>query len=386
MTRNEFRFVGRLSVISISRMFGLFMVLPVMALWADDFADATPLLVGIAVGGYGVTQALLQIPYGAISDRIGRKPVLVFGLSVFLVGSVIAALAQTIDGVIVGRLLQGAGAVSATLSAWLADRTREVVRTPAMAVFGAAIGASFLLALVFGPLLSAAVGVRGLFWFSAVLGGLAVLLVLTDRHPSPATAQRSAPRQWRWSAVMRPELLVLDAAVLLLHAALTGFFVLAPYLLIDRIGWAADEHWKLYTITLAASLPVAIPMIMRDGRSRGTTFLLPSLALLVAGFGLIWASGGSVWLFGIGCSGFFAGFSYLEASLPAEISRRADPEQRGACLGLFSSAQFFGAFVGAAIAGWFVGGWGAQAGMLALTALLAAWLAGSGIKTLQRAA
>lgn len=386
MTSAELGFVGRLSVISISRMFGLFMVLPVMALWADEFADATPLLVGIAVGGYGVTQSLLQIPYGAISDRIGRKPVLVFGLSLFLIGSVIAAMAETIDGVIIGRLLQGAGAVSATLSAWLADRTRDVVRTPAMAIFGAAIGASFLLALVLGPLLSAAVGVRGLFWFSAGLGGLAVLLVVTDR--GGVAAQSVAPpvlREWRWSAVMRPELLVLDAAVLLLHAALTGFFVLAPYLLIERIGWQADSHWLLYTVTLAASLPVAIPMIMRDGRSRGTTFLLPSLVLLVAGFAMIWASGSSIWWFGIGCSAFFAGFSYLEASLPAEISRRAEPTQRGACLGLFASSQFFGAFAGATMAGWTVGTLGAQAGMLVLTVLLAVWLAGSTIKTLRRA-
>ncbi|MEL6215821.1 MAG: MFS transporter, partial [Pseudomonadota bacterium] len=172
LSAEELKFIGRMSTVSVSRMFGLFMVLPVLALWADDFANATPILVGIAVGGYGVTQALLQIPYGAVSDRLGRAPVIVFGLSVFLAGSVIAATASGIWGVIVGRLLQGAGAVSATLSAWLADRTRDTVRTPAMAIFGASIGASFLLALVLGPLVSALLGVRGLFWLSAALGGL----------------------------------------------------------------------------------------------------------------------------------------------------------------------------------------------------------------------
>ena len=180
LSRDELRFIGRLSTVSISRMFGLFMVLPVLALWADDFANATPLLVGIAVGGYGVTQAMLQIPYGALSDRVGSPVVIVFGLTVFLIGSVLAATASGIWGVIIGRLLQGAGAVSATLSAWLADRTRPTVRTPAMAIFGASIGASFLLALVFGPLVSAVTGVRGVFWVSAALGGLGVALVLPD--------------------------------------------------------------------------------------------------------------------------------------------------------------------------------------------------------------
>ena len=151
-------------------MFGLFMVLPVLAIWANDLVGATPVLVGIAVGGYGVTQALLQIPYGALSDRIGRAPVVIGGLTIFVIGSLLAASATGIWGVIAGRLLQGAGAVSATLSAWLADGTRSTIRTSAMAIFGASIGASFLLALVFGSLLSEAVGVRGLFWLSAGLG------------------------------------------------------------------------------------------------------------------------------------------------------------------------------------------------------------------------
>ena len=372
MTRDELGFVGRIGAIAVARLLGLFMVLPVIALWADGLDGATPALVGVAVGGYGLTQALLQIPYGALSDRFGRRAVAAIGLAVFLAGSAIAAMADSIGGVIAGRLLQGAGAVSATLSAWLADRTRAEVRTPAMALFGASIGASFLLALVLGPLLSAAIGVRGLFWLSAGFGALAVALVLTAPTGQTPTRADAGPSDWR--AALRRELLVLDAAILLLHAALTAFFVLAPYLLIARIGLPEAEHWRVYALTLALSLPLAIPMIMHDGRGAGSRFLLPSLALLAAGFGLVWA-GDTLTLFGAGCAAFFAGFSYLEASLPAEISRRARADQRGTSLGLFSASQFFGAFVGGTAAGWVVGVWGAPAGALAMTVVLAAWFA-----------
>ncbi|MEM6819437.1 MAG: MFS transporter [Pseudomonadota bacterium] len=381
----ELKFIGRMSTVSVSRMFGLFMVLPVLALWADDFANATPILVGIAVGGYGVTQALLQIPYGAVSDRLGRAPVIVFGLSVFLAGSVIAATASGIWGVIVGRLLQGAGAVSATLSAWLADRTRDAVRTPAMAIFGASIGASFLLALVLGPLVSALLGVRGLFWLSAALGGLGIALVLPDlfrQEENQPVIREATP--WDWRVLTRPELLALDAAVLVLHALLTAFFVLAPYLLADRIGYPEAELWKVYAITLAASLPIAIPMIAFDTRG-DARFTLWSLALIVVGFALLWHAQ-SVYEFGSGCCLFFAGFSYLEASLPAQISRRADPAQRGACIGLFASAQFLGAFVGATAAGIFIDRAGPATGILALTLVVCLWLLAAGVKSLRTGA
>ncbi|MEO0617118.1 MAG: MFS transporter [Pseudomonadota bacterium] len=365
---DELGFIARISGIAISRLLGLFMVLPVMALWADGMPGATPLLVGLAVGGYGVTQALLQIPYGVLSDRWGRKPVAAIGLAVFLLGSAVAAGAEGIWGVILGRLLQGAGAVSATLSAWLADRTRDAVRTPAMAIFGAAIGASFLLALVLGPLLAAAVGVRGLFWLSAGFGALAVLLVLTA--PGSVPTAPAGPRNW--SGVMRPDLLAMDGAILVLHAALTAFFVLAPYLLINEIALPEHRHWQVYTLTLAAALPIAIPLIMRDGRE-GSRFMLLALALLAGGFLLI-AAGRSLWLFGAGCTLFFAGFSYLEAALPAAMSRRAPAEQRGAAMGLFSSSQFFGAFVGGTAAGAIVGTSGAVAGAAGVAALLGGWL------------
>lgn len=360
---------------SVSRMFGLFMVLPVLAMWSGELQGATPLLIGIAVGGYGVTQALLQLPYGALSDRIGRAPVVVFGLAVFVVGSALAASAETIWGVILGRFLQGAGAVSATLSAWLADRTRSSIRTSAMAIYGASIGASFLLALVLGSLLSESIGVRGLFWSSAALGLLGIALVAPFLGAPTARAARTAPPTRDWRSVMRPELLALDAAVLILHAALTAFFVLVPFALTDRLGLPADAHWKLYSVTLALSLPLAIPLIARDGRARSSGYLLPALAMLTAGFAAMLFSGQHLVIFAAGCTLFFAGFSYLEAALPAQISRRADPAQRGASLGLFAASQFFGAFVGGVVGGWFVGGAGFDAGLLTMTVILALWFA-----------
>lgn len=363
-------------------MFGLFMVLPVLALWATDLKGATPFLVGVAVGGYGVTQALLQIPYGALSDRIGRGPVVIFGLLIFLLGSMIAASSETIEGLIIGRLLQGAGAISATLSAWLADHTREAVRTIAMAIFGVAIGASFLLALVLGPLLATWLGVRGLFWVSAGCGGVGVALTLHAMTSSSRKAPQRTAVQWQWSKLLTPDLLALDLAVMLLHAALTGFFVLAPFLLAERFELPASQHWQLYTITLAVSLLIAIPMIARDGRRAGGTFLLPSLGLLLVGFILMGLDQG-IGVFGVGATAFFAGFSYLEASLPAQISLRADAEQRGACLGVFSSSQFFGAFLGAASAGWLVGTQGAVVALWSLTGALALWFFLSAAKTVR---
>ena len=227
-----------------------------------------------------------------------------------------------------------------------------------------------------GSALAAAVGVRGLFWLSAALGAFAVVLVLTSREAPVRT--HGAVTSDGWRGVMRRDLLALDAAILLLHAALTAFFVVAPYLLKDRLVLPAENHWQVYTLTLAAALPICIPMIMRDGRGGSGRFMLVALLLIVAGFGLI-SAGRTLLLFGAGCTLFFAGFSYLEAALPAAMSRRAAAHQRGASMGLFSSSQFFGAFVGGTAAGFIVETWGAVSGAFVFTGLLAVWLAAAGL-------
>ena len=238
----ERRAVSVVALMAMCRMFGLFALLPVLAIFAADLQDATPALIGLAVGGYGLTQAVLQIPFGAISDRIGRVPVIVFGLALFAAGSILAAQSDSIYGVIAGRLLQGAGAISATLTALLADATREAVRTRTMAIFGIAIGSSFLLALIIGPVIAAASGVRSLFWLAAVLAVVAALLLLL----LPGGIERPAKRpDRRLSAAIRPDLLRLDFYIFVLHTLLTASFVALPFLLRNELHLALSDHWQI---------------------------------------------------------------------------------------------------------------------------------------------
>jgi MFS family permease len=247
----ERRTVGGVALIAIFRMFGLFALLPVLAIYAADLQDATPALIGLAVGGYGLTQALLQIPFGALSDRIGRIPVIVFGLALFAAGSILAAQSDTIYGVIAGRLLQGAGAISATLTALLADATREEMRTRSMAIFGIGIGMSFLIALIVGPMIAAQSGVRSLFWVAAALAVLAGLL-LTLLPRGIKRPERAPDRSIR--SAFKPDLLRLDLYIFLLHVLLTASFVALPFVLRNQLDLALTAHWKIYIGAVLASL------------------------------------------------------------------------------------------------------------------------------------
>ena len=228
----EKRAVGVIALIGMLRMFGLFALLPVLSLYAASLESATPMLIGLAVGAYGLTQAGLQIPLGALSDRIGRVPVIVGGLAVFAVGSVLAAFSDTIYGVIAGRLLQGAGAISATLTALIADATRDGVRTRSMALFGIGVGGAFLMAMMFGPLFSARFGVPALFLFAAALALAAVsLLVMLPRD----VERRVTQGRWNFATAFRPELLRVDTYIFLLHAILTASFVALPFLFVEQL-------------------------------------------------------------------------------------------------------------------------------------------------------
>ena len=368
----EKRAVGVIALIGVLRMFGLFALLPVLALHAATLEDATPLLIGMAVGAYGLTQAGLQIPLGALSDRIGRVPVIVGGLAVFAAGSVLAAYSESIHGVIAGRLLQGAGAISATLTALIADATRDGVRTRSMAVFGIGVGAAFLLAMIFGPLFSAQFGVPALFLFAAVLAGVAAALLFA----LPRELERpETPRKWDFGRAFRPQLLRVDAYVFLLHAILTASFVALPFLFVDRLELAVTDHWKMYVGALLLSLAGTIPLIIRDERQgKGSTISI-AVALLLAGELVLTFGGFAVApVFG-GLVLFFAGFNFLEAGLPARLSLIADDDSRGASLGVFASAQFLGAFVGGIIGGRFLAA-GRPADVFFVCVLLAAiWLA-----------
>lgn len=349
----EKRAVGVIATIAMLRMLGLFALLPVLSLYAASLEGQTPLLIGLAVGAYGLTQAGLQIPLGALSDRVGRVPVIVGGLAVFAVGSLVAAFSDTIYGVIAGRLLQGAGAISATLTALVADATRAEVRTRSMAFVGIGIGASFLVAMIVGPLIAASFGVRSLFVFGVLVAALAalLLLMLPDDIEKPKAADR-----WNFRAALRADLLRLDFYVFLLHAILTASFVALPFLLSNSLDIPITSHWKLYVGALLASLLGTIPLIIQDerqgkGRTIGIAVVLVLVGEVILAFG-----GFSVTTVFAALALFFAGFNFLEAGLPARLSLLAGQESRGASLGVFSSAQFLGAFAGGLIGGRFLAG------------------------------
>ncbi len=371
MNASERRAVGTVALISMIRMFGLFALLPVLSLYAADLKGATPLLIGLAVGAYGLTQAGFQIPLGALSDRVGRVPVILFGLAIFAMGSVLAAVSDSIHGVIVGRLLQGAGAISATLTALITDVTREEVRTRSMAIFGIGIGMSFMLAMVAGPLVAAKFGVQSLFWVAAVLAVVAGLLLKLV----PDVPREKKPPGWNFLPAFRADLLRLDFYVFLLHAIMTATFVALPFLLSRRLDLALGEHWKIYVGALLLSLVITVPLIVKDDhRGRGRLIGIAVSLILTAQL-LLAFLGFSVVMVFFALALYFAGFNFLEAGLPARLSVLADGGARGASLGVFSSAQFLGAFAGGLLGGRFLGQ-GQSGDVFFVCALLAGiWLA-----------
>lgn len=348
MLPSEKRTITVVALIAMCRMLGLFALLPVLAIFAGGLPGATPTLIGLAVGAYGLTQAALQIPFGALSDRIGRIPVLLIGLAIFAIGSIVAGFADTIVGVVIGRLLQGAGAVSATLTALLADATREKIRTRSMAFLGMSIGMSFLVAFVIGPLIAASFGVRSLFWMAAFLAlfaaGLLTLLPAAKERPVVS-------RRIKFSAAFLPALLRLDLYIFLLHAILTATFVAMPFVMQDHLELPLTDHWKMYMGALLISLIGTIPLIMADERQGKRSTLGIAVLLLLVGQLLLATWGFSVVSVLLALCVFFAGFNFLEAGLPARLSMDAHGDIRGAALGVFSSSQFLGAFAGGMLGG-----------------------------------
>lgn len=373
----EKRSVGVVALIAMMRMFGLFALLPVLSLYAATLEGATPLLVGLAVGAYGLTQAGLQVPFGALSDRIGRVPVIVAGLIIFAVGSIVAAVGDSIWTIIAGRLLQGAGAISATLTALIADATRIEVRTRSMAFIGVfGFGLSFLVAIIAGPIIAAHFGVPALFWLAA---GLAVVAGVLLKGLPDGIERPVIPVSWDLVPAFRPDLLRLDLYIFLLHAILTASFVALPFLLANTLELAAMDYWKMYGGALLVSLLGTVPLIISDERQGKSVTIGIAVALLFAGELMLSFLGVAFWPVFIALVVFFAGFNFLEAGLPARLSMLADGETRGASLGVFSSAQFFGAFVGGLIGGRYLAA-GRPADVFFVCALLAAiWLAMSGV-------
>lgn len=372
MQPGERRAVGVIALIAIFRMFGLFALLPVLALYAAGLAGATPALIGIAVGGYGLTQAALQIPFGALSDRIGRIPVIVIGLLLFAAGSLLAGISDDIHGVIAGRFLQGAGAISATLSALLADATREEIRTRSMAIFGIGIGSSFLLALILGPVIAASAGVRSLFWLAAGLAVAAIgLLALLPRN----IAQPKNSGGVDIGAAFKPALLRLDGYIFVLHMLLTATFVALPFLLQNQLEIGLGSHWQIYVGALAASLLGTVPLVLADERRGKSQTIAIAILLVMLGLLALALAGTTVTRVFVALAIYFAGFNFLEAGLPARLSILASGSVRGASLGVFSSAQFLGAFAGGALGGYLLSGGNTATVFTVCAAIAAAWFA-----------
>ncbi len=381
MSGRERRAALSLALIFLLRMLGLFMIFPVFALYATELEGATPVLVGLAVGVYGLTQALLQMPFGALSDRVGRKPVIVGGLLLFALGSVVAAAAESMFWVIVGRALQGSGAIAATVMALAADLTREEHRLKAMAIIGISIGLSFSLALVIGPALAAWVGVPGLFWLTAVLAvlGIAVVVYVV---PTPAASAfhrdaQAVPAQFR-QVIGHSELLRLDFGIFVLHMILTATFVVLPLVLRDAAGLAAERHWIVYLLVMLVAMGAMVPFIIQAEKKRRMKQVLLAAVIMIAVSQFALATVySSLAALVVVLLGFFVGFNVLEAILPSLIAKTAPPDKKGTAMGVYSSSQFFGAFCGGAVGGWLygVGGAGVVFVFGGLSALLWALIA-----------
>jgi predicted MFS family arabinose efflux permease len=354
LTALERRSAGGLALIFSMRMLGLFMILPVFALYAHDLSGATPLLVGLAIGAYGLTQAVLQIPFGLLSDRIGRKPVIYGGLVIFAIGSVVAATADSIGGVIVGRALQGSGAVAAAIVALTADLTRDAVRTRAMAAIGISVALSFAAALVLGPVLGEAIGVDGIFWLTAGLALLGmVVLALVVPTPERTRPHRDAePALDQLSTVVSdPTLLRLDVGIFLLHLTMVSLFVVLP-LSLEATGLTAAAHWQVYLPVVLLAIVLMVPFVIvaeRAGRVR-SVLIGGAVALAASMFGFA-AFDRSLWTLAVLLTVMFTVFNLLEAVLPSLVSKAAGAGAKGTAMGAFSSAQFIGAFLGGLLGG-----------------------------------
>ena len=354
MLETEKRAAFSLALVYALRMLGLFMILPVFSLHADDYSGATPVLIGLAIGIYGLTQGLFQLPFGFLSDRFGRKVVIVGGLLIFCAGSIVAAEAESITEIIAGRALQGLGAIAAAVMALAADLTREEVRIRIMAIIGMSIGASFMISMVIGPVIAAEFGLRLLFWLTA---GLAILGILVIVFVTPSPPRQGFHRDAQLSVkdvgriIGDIELLKLGFGVFVLHLVLAATFVVFPLVLQQNLMVEESLHWRTYLPVFAVSVLLLLPMIIVAEKLKKSQLLfrVAVIMLIVAETGLA-LSDSYLAIFTMLVL-FFGAFNFLEAVLPATVARIAPADMKGTAMGLFSSAQFIGAFAGGLLGG-----------------------------------
>ena len=350
MNSTERIFSLKISLIMSVRMLGLFMLFPVMSVYASEYDYSTPFLVGMAIGIYGLTQALLQIPFGYLSDRFGRKPILILGLLIFFIGSVIAANTSNILLVVIGRAFQGGGAISAVLMAFLADSVNEENRAKANAFVGFQIGVAFMLSLLIGPIISAKVGLQGLFWSIAFLSILAMLIVLSLKHSPPVIYYKLSLRAFK--DIMTKELIAIDFSVFSLHLILAAGFIVMPILIVENQIVSMSDNWHLYLPAILLSFLGMLPLIVISEKFQKTKHILMlSILLLIVSQLLFLNTNYNFSLFLATLTIFFIAFNSIEALLPSLLSRKASSEKRGLAMGVFSTSQFLGTFFGGAIGG-----------------------------------
>jgi MFS family permease len=343
-------FALKISLIMSVRMLGLFMLFPVMSVYASDYENSTPFLVGVAIGIYGLTQALLQIPFGYLSDRFGRKSILIIGLLIFFLGSVLAASTSNLILVVLGRALQGGGAISAVLMAFLADSVAEENRAKANAFVGFQIGVAFMLSLLIGPIISSKVGLQGLFWTIALLSLISMLLVFSLNQSKPIRYYRLSISAF--SETLTKELITLDLSIFSLHLILAAGFIVMPLLIVENQIVSMAENWHLYLPAIFLSFLGMLPLIVISEKFKKTKYILMlCISLLILSQLIFLNASLNFQLFLVTLTIFFIAFNSIEALLPSLLSRTADTEKRGLAMGIFSTSQFLGTFFGGAIGG-----------------------------------
>jgi predicted MFS family arabinose efflux permease len=378
MEKHELRAAASLAAVFSVRMLGLFMVYPVFAAFARHLAGATPYKIGVALGIYGLSQGLLQMPFGVLSDRLGRKAMIVLGLVIFAGGSAVAARASTIDGMIVGRLLQGAGAIGSVVLALVADLTAEKSRTKAMALVGMTIGFSFLVAIVTGPAVAGWIGIGGIFWLMAVLAlvGIAITFFIVPAPPRPHVQPDAETVPALVAACLRnPQLLRLDFGIFALHAMLTASFLVVPGLLRNTLAISPRDQWLVYLPVLLVSVAVMVPVIiLAERRQRVKSALVGAVAAMAVSQLMLALGGSDSYVLLVGLVVFFAGFNIMEASLPSLVTKTAPRGATGTATGIYSSSQFLGIFAGGVIGGWVHETAGTTAVFLFALAVAVVWL------------
>ncbi|MCE9679265.1 MFS transporter [Shewanella sp. AS1] len=377
LSKTEQRVAFSLASVFGLRMMGLFMIMPVFALYGQHLEGFSPLWVGIAIGAYGLTQALLQIPMGILSDKYGRKPIILGGLLLFAIGSLVAAMSDTIYGVVAGRAMQGMGAIAAAVLALAADLTRDEQRTKVMAIIGMCIGSSFALSLLFGPIVAQHLGLSGLF---AMTAGLAILgmLIVQLLVPNPITQAPkgdtvAAPAKLK-AMLTDPQLFRLDAGIFILHLVLTAVFVALPLDLVDA-GLAKEKHWMLYFPAFVGAFLLMVPLIIIGVKKKNTkaTFQV-SLLIMMAALAVMALFAHNLVMLSLAILLFFTGFNYLEASLPSLIAKFCPVGDKGSAMGVYSTSQFLGAFCGGLLGGGAYQLMGAEGVFAVGLGLMALWL------------